>query len=279
MRLTALLSIVALSLSVAACSSSSTNTTGGSTDDTQGGTTPSANSLTADHTSAAAFDEIPDTYIEAAKTNFRIYYGHTSHGSQIITGMEMLADATYEFTTKAPAGGLQIEEAYGDLGTQGDLSWAETTRDRLDQTGNDINVVVWSWCGGVSDNDADGIDAYLNAMNGLETEYPGVTFVYMTGHTDGSGENGNLMRMNERIRAWAQSNDKILFDFADIESYDPDGNYYPDTSDDCSWCDNWCANHTCPTCGDCAHSHCFNCYNKGKAFWWMLARMAGWDGN
>jgi hypothetical protein len=28
---------------------------------------------------------------------------------------------------------------------------------------------------------------------------------------------------------------------------------------------------------ECAHSHCFNCYLKGKAFWWLLARMAGWS--
>ena len=28
-----------------------------------------------------------------------------------------------------------------------------------------------------------------------------------------------------------------------------------------------------------AHSHCLNCYQKGKAFWWMMARIAGWDGN
>jgi len=268
--------LFALVASFAACSgSSTTSTTGG---DNTGGTA-SASSLTADHNSVAAFDNIPQSSIETAKSNFNIFYGHTSHGSQIITGMEMLADATYEFTTKAPEGGLQIEEAYGDLGTDGDLSWVDTTRDRLNISGNAINVVIWSWCGGVSTNDEAGINAYLNAMNGLEQEYPTVTFIYMTGHTDGTGADGNLNVMNQIIRDYCQANSKILFDFADIESYDPDGNYYPDTSDDCGWCTTWCASHTCPTCADCAHSHCFNCSSKGKAFWWMMARMAGWDGN
>ena len=42
---------------------------------------------------------------------------------------------------------------------------------------------------------------------------------------------------------------KVLFDFADIESYDPAGNYYPNGSDACEWCDDWCAAHP----GDCAN--------------------------
>ena len=34
--------------------------------------------------------EIPESAIQAAKTNLHIAYGHTSHGSQIITGMNAL---------------------------------------------------------------------------------------------------------------------------------------------------------------------------------------------
>jgi hypothetical protein len=68
----------------------------------------------------------------------------------------------------------------------------------------------------------------------------------------------------------------VLFDFADIESWDPEGKYYPNDSDACHWCLDWCADHDCPTCGYCAHSRCFNCYQKGKAFWWLLATLHGW---
>ena len=66
-------------------------------------------------------------------------------------------------------------------------------------------------------------------MSQLELDYPSVSFVYMTGHLDGSREVGNLNIRNEQIRTFCENNDKILYDFADIESYDPDGavNYMP----------------------------------------------------
>jgi len=31
-------------------------------------------------------------------------------------------------------------------------------------------------------------------------------------------------------------------------------------------------------CDSCAHSHRLNCVLKARAFWWMMARLAGWDG-
>ena|GEM_PF-2564714 len=232
--------------------------------------------LIVDHLAAVDFDLIPEAYVDVAKSGYRIFYGHTSHGSQIVTGMSMVDTGP---------GTLSIEENDGvDLGHEGDLSWVDITRDVLDRPGGDINMVMWSWCGGVSDNTEVGIDAYLDAMDELESDYGGVVFVYMTGHLDDTGPSENLYARNNQIRDYCTANDKVLFDFADIESYDPDGSYYPDGSDWCEWCDDWCASHSCPT-GECvnndhcAHSHCFNCYQKGRAFWWMMARLVGWSGS
>lgn len=163
--------------------------------------------IMADHLAAAAFGNIPASYISQAISNFRIFYGHTSHGSQIITGLQMLQSSTYNYA------GMSIEENDGlDLGHNGDTTWADTTRTRLNQVGSNINLVMWSWCGGVLHHGVADTDA-------------------------------------------------------------------------CQWCSTWCGSHTCGpyaiSCtndADCAHSHCFNCYLKGKAFWWLLARMAGWSG-
>lgn len=235
--------------------------------------------LVADHAALAAFDAIPDAARVAAHA-FRIFYGHTSHGSQVVTGMEMIAAENERFAFNGNAGTLQLDEETGvDLGHLGDLAWVDITRERLDTPGHGIDIVVWSWCGGVSDNTAAGIDAYLAAMDELERDYPEVIFVYMTGHLDGTGPDENLWVRNDQIRAYCAQHDKVLFDFADIESYDPDGQLHADGSDACEWCTTWCATNTCPDCIECAHSHCFNCYQKGRAFWWLLARLTGWNGN
>ena len=224
--------------------------------------------IIADHTAVDGFDAIPAKYFDTIRADTRIYYGHTSHGSQIVSGLGMLEveDAIlYEPMTMA--------EVSDDLGHNGDVSWARYTRDYL-ALHTDCTMVMWSWCGGCSDNTDDGIDAYLQAMTALEIDYPDVVFVYMTGHLDGGGPTGTLYRNNDRIRAYCEANDKILYDFADIESWSPDGHHHPYETDACAWCADWCGEIDCPS-GSCAHSHAYNCFRKGKAFWWLMAVVYG----
>jgi hypothetical protein len=231
----------------------------------------SGNDLTliADHTTVEDFDQLTIQQVQDIQAGLRFFFGHTSHGSQIVTGLRMLAAEDHSYALPS------IHEVSDDLGHNGDTSWAPVTRNYLDGHPGEIEVVMWSWCGGVSDNTVEGINTYLNTMSTLEAEYPGVIFVYMTGHLDGSGEEGNLRARNNQIRAYCAANNKVLFDFADIESYDPDEVFYPDETDACQWCVDWCADHTCPGCSGCAHSHCYNCYLKGKAFWCLMAAIMG----
>ncbi len=247
--------------------------------------------------------KIPPDWINNAKDRLHIAYGHSSHGSQIITGMTGLMNwkgDLYKWNNGDMEGALDIRDQImgGDLGENGNLDWESSTRSLLNDTERkgDINVVIWSWCGGVSGNTQEGINIYLNAMNLLEIDFPDVQFVYMTGHLDGTGEEGNLHIRNEQIRNYCKTNNKFLYDFAYIESYDPDGNYYLDklANDACAydsngdgtrdknWAVDWQNSHELNVdwyeC-ESAHSEPLNANRKAYAAWYLWARLAGWDGN
>jgi hypothetical protein len=248
--------------------------------------------LIIDHT-CTDISQVQEYWIDQGKDLFKISYGHTSHGSQIVTGMNILKSlygALYDFNYSGSGGALSFRdyEPSGDLGNPDRTTWAQKTRDLLDTPDNDRNFIMWSWCG-QADTTPENMQIYLDLMSGLEADYPDVTFIYMTGHLNGSGEAGNLHQRNNQIRSHVISNNGVLFDFADIESYDPDGNYFLDlgADDGCNysggnWADQWCVAHPgdelCTTCS-CAHSKPLNCNFKGRAFWWMIARLAGWTGS
>jgi hypothetical protein len=242
---------------------------------------------------------IPQTWIDRARTDCRIAYGHTSHGSQIVDGMTGLVayrGSSYAFNNTGSGGALMLRDmpfsGASDLGNPDRTAWAAATRTYLNAH-PEINVVIWSWCGQVSSATATDIDTYLGLMSGLESDYPNVKFVYMTGHLDGSGLNGNLHARNEQIRKYCADNKRWLFDFADIESYDPDGAYFGDKSpnDNCdfdsdgngtldrNWAIEWQNAHPGQwySCSS-AHSQPLNANQKAYAAWHLWARLAGWDG-
>jgi len=244
-------------------------------------------------------DAIPQEAIEQAKATLHIAYGHTSHGSQLITGMTGLVSfkgSLYSFNSGGSGGALDLVDyafsGASDLGNPDRSAWAAATRTYLDAHPG-VNVVIWSWCGQVSSASEEDINLYLSLMNGLEADYPNVKFVYMTGHLDGSGLAGNLHIRNEQIRAYCVANNKTLYDFADIESYNPDEVYFGDKrpNDNCdydtngdgtldaNWAIEWQNAHP-GEWYDCtsAHSQPLNANQKAYAAWWLWARLAGWEG-
>ena len=261
----------------------------------------SQQSIIANH-SIANLSIIPDDWIDSAKAKLHIAYGHTSHGSQLITGMDGLENwkgSKFAFNEGGTNGALDIDDnafpGASDLGNPDRTAWETATRNYLNNPANsDVNIVIWSWCGQVSSATETDINTYLNLMNGLENDYLDVNFVYMTGHLDGTGVNGNLNLRNEQIRNYCLNNGKILYDFADIESYDPSGNYYLDkaANDNCdydsdgngsldkNWAIDWQNSHTLNVdwynCSA-AHSQPLNGNLKAYAAWWLWAKLAGWD--
>ena len=274
--------------------------------------------LTADHTVVSALwnGDIPESAVTRAVDTLHIGYGHTSHGSQLADGMNGLvgfannghlggtaySENLFQWGHSADDPGLHMFEGSGygegyldhDCGYSG---WDDKTRTYLDDH-PECNVIIWSWCGQVGDFDQQGlIDHYLEPMSQLESEYPGVAFVYMTGHLDGAGEvtdENSAYRSNQQIRAYCRANNKWLYDFEDIESYDPDGVYYRDRlvndgcyydsdndgSRDANWAQAWQNSHEegadWYSCGS-QHSEPLNANMKAYAAWWLWCRIAGWD--
>jgi hypothetical protein len=293
--------------------------------------------------------QIPNEWINAAKTNLKIRYFRRSHGSQIDKGgMSALTNYSAEYNSKYAFSKLDAAKNNNDvlyLSTQASNewnsldfendTWVAITRNYLDDVANaDINVIMWAWSSDFWECSA---TQYVNDMEMLIGEYgPGgskilsgertvpVTFVFQTACGQQSSERNRLVYAgNQIIREHCSSYNRILFDFRDLENYDPDGNYYGDGNPDGTYTSirmlgddlsyesdstntsyengrgNWglewmnrnpsseltaLANNN--ICQECAHSDRLesnnednsrlHCVLKGKAAWWLWARLAGW---
>jgi len=108
--------------------------------------------IIADH-NGTVLSAIPAEWITGAKKNLVIAYGHTSHGSQLVdglNGLETWKGSPYTILGSGDTEGLELRDTpfsgASDLGNPDFVSWVAATRNYLDEH-TDANVVMWSWCG------------------------------------------------------------------------------------------------------------------------------------
>lgn len=244
--------------------------------------------LIIDHT-CTDLSQIPDEWIDSVQANIRVHYAHTSHGSQLTTGLQRIEDSDAKYSQVRQTNSLPTEEGalciFDGQETETyitpDLYWqAETgmnmTRAVLDNNPS-INVSMWSWCCQLYSYNEQQTQEYLDSVAVLESEYPGVTFVYMTCNCQATGSEGyNCFLRDEQIRTYCENNEKVLFDFADLDAhwyngsdweysiYDYEGQDVP-------------TEHEQFDGNEAGHTTYESCEQKGRAVWWMLARLAGWE--
>jgi hypothetical protein len=177
---------------------------------------------------------------------------------------------------------------------------------------NPIDVACWCWCWDIGYNrlfqwdankkayvdiipDPDGrwqpehMQIYLDAFTEFNANPNASTiFIYQTAVTDNPiGENAyRTQLLNDQIRAWVKAKGAVLFDWADIETHSPDGTVH----NLATWTDTtgifgtagspytFEVRHSAWNKEELGHAARALAVQKAKAMWWLLARLAGWDG-
>lgn len=129
-------------------------------------------------------------------------------------------------------------------------------------------------------------------LEALEARHPNLRFIYWTSSLARAIGTRESAEFNAQMRQYALSRGKVLFDVADIESHTPAGQACYDNRDSVQYCVNGrCENH--PSDGQALPAICPHYTTElegghlgsvsagkiriAKAFWVLMARLAGWN--
>ncbi len=229
---------------------------------------------------------IPVDAIQTAQDVCKWHYARLSHGRQIMVGFERIeaADPFYAAIWPKTGGSLPVEPdmlcIYTDA-VASDYYWRgsgiDITRAILNGT-PELNISAMCWCAELDTAPVSYVQDYLTAMQTLESEFPGVTFVYFTGSAEiGGGYGYNRYLRNKQIRDFCVANNRVLYDFEDLDSWwhNPATQQWEHSTYEYNSV-TVPVEHPNLAGNDAEHTSYESCEQKGRAAWWMMAVLSDW---
>lgn len=295
----------------------------------QNNTTNHSDTIIVDHTAVDLFDQIPEEYITQA-ASLKMIYIDRSVGDNINDALDCLSHPSQEqapnhckrtdhvqseFSVPAaiinwqhPTGYDRQNWAFATWEGENCSEWSDKINcfiqmitpiiDQYDVVSYQLSYLAVNSGSNITDATvgyfADNPNNYdVFDQEAFEEKHPDKNFIYWTTSLSRSIGTEESDEFNDQMRAYAQTNNKILFDVADILSHDPNGQPCYDNRDNIPY-DNGNKSENYPDDGEnhlaiCPHyttevegghlgSVSAGKIRVAKAFWVLMARIAGWDG-
>lgn len=233
--------------------------------------------LVADH--EYDFNAVTSDLIDRVKTQVKLHIARTSHGGQITGGLERLAEldprlqATRKWKELPQGPGLCFMDGQFDLYYATPEQYWKDGGDLLTRQSlaayPSLNVSMFVWCRELDSYSESDVQGYLARLTELEADFPNVVFVHVTGNAQAKGPGAvRRYRNNRLIRDFCRDNNRVLFDFADLDAwYQDEQHLYTYEGQQVP------REHPRYNGDECGHATFESCENKARALWWLLARI------
>ncbi len=274
----------------------------------------SVGGIVIDHNSVALFDQIPDEFITRAR-EMKMLFVDQSVGVNISEGLSCLANTSIASAPNhckrpsIPASEIVADVRYSrtnwinQVFPSGCGLWSTKVPCFINMVNSSYSTFdVVSYQFSYLDVDTNSTitspttgffadPVHTSNLNAFETANPNKKVIYWTTSLSRSIGTAISTDFNNQMRAYAIANNKILFDVADIESHDPQGRPCYDNRDGVAYTngtnsENYpddgidrpaiCQSYTTETNGGHLGSVSTGKIRLAKAFWVLMAQIAGW---